>query len=434
VTQKKATWRVRTRAAVKQDARALLSEPSRAVLAAVEEDETTDTDTDKIGELWLYGVVGGWWSGFNAESVADALRSMDVDQLYVRLHSPGGLASDGIAIGNLLRNHKATVTVVVDGLAASAASVIAVAGDEVVMCPGSQMMLHDASTFGWGNAADLRRIADWIDGQSQNYAGVYQYRAGGTVDHWREVMLANDGDGTWYTAEEAVAAGLADSVGTRTAVGSPPTAPDDEDLDDDETWARATHDLEVLDRHVPPAARAAWRREHPKPPTASADGSITTQEGSPAVAFSDEQVTNMRQKLGVAEDADEATILAALDEALSEQVEPSVSVPEGHVVVPEARLSDLEAAAQRGVDAATKLQTREREEFLDANRTKFAPTNRAAWAREYDRDPEGTRKHFAEAPEIVPTASIGHDGDPVGTTQASEDAEYYSLYPEEKAV
>ncbi|NHA02027.1 hypothetical protein G5V59_26925 [Nocardioides sp. W3-2-3] len=78
------------------------------------------------------------------------------------MHSPGGRASDGVAISNLLRNHRAKIVVVVDGLAASAASVIAIAGDEIVMCPGSQMMLHDASIGTWGNAAQAaarRRLA-----------------------------------------------------------------------------------------------------------------------------------------------------------------------------------------------------------------------------------------------------------------------------------
>lgn len=366
--------------------------------------------------VYLYGVVGSYWDGLSAGEIVRQIKDLDVEQLDLHIHSPGGSAFDGIAIFNAFRNHPAKVVVTVDGIAASAASVIAMAGDEIIMSPGSQMMIHDAWLLTIGNAAELREDADWLDKQSQNIAGIYAHRAGGKADDWRASMLAE----TWYTAEEAVAAGLADKVS-----GSD-QEPDSQNLID---WNLSM--FTYAGREAAPAP-AASTRTAPKPPTASADGSITTQEGSPAVAFSDEQVTNMRQKLGVAEDADEATILAALDEALSEQVEPAASVPEGHVVVPEARLSDLEAAAQRGVDAAQKLHDREREEFLNANRTKFAPANRAAWAKEYDRDPENTRKHFESAPEIVPTASIGHDGDPVGTTQASEDAEYYALYPEEK--
>lgn len=366
------------------------------------------------GELWLYGVVGGWWRGFDAEGVADALRGMDVDALTVRIHSPGGDAADGIAIGNLLRNHRAKVTVVVDGLAASAASVIAVAGDDIVMCPGSQMMLHDASTYAYGNAAKIREAADWIDGQSQNYAGVYAYKAGGTPDSWRTVMLANNGSGTWYTAEQAVAANLATEVGTRVAIGSPPVDNDDE-LDDDEIFARALHDLELFEQCVHPAAAAAWSGRTPKPPTASAGGSITTQGTETAVTFTDQQLTTMRDKLGLPETADEAAILAAVeavvDESLEERPANAGVVPEGHVVVPEVRLQDLEQAAQQGVHAAKKLHDQDREAFLDANKSKFPATSRAKWGERFDKDPAGTRELLAAAADLVPSVELGHEID-----------------------
>lgn len=131
--------------------------------------------------------------------------------------------------------------------------------------------------------------------------------------------------------------------------------------------------------------------------------------------FNDEQIASLREQVGFPEDADAATITAAVAEALTEHADPALAtndaVPSGHVVVPEARLSDLEAAARQGVEAAQKLNAKERDEFLDANRSKFAPANRAAWANEYDRDPAGTRKHFEAAPVIVPVDSIGHDAD-----------------------
>lgn len=418
--------RLRTAAALKADAQLLAGDRSRVAQAATEDDEPT-TETGSVGELWLYGVVGGWWRGFDAESVSNALRQLDVDVLYVRIHSPGGHAADGVAIGNLLRNHRAKVVSVIDGLAASAASVIAIAGDEVVMCPGSQMMLHDASVMTYGNEAQLRRDAEWIGKQSDNYAGVYAYKAGGTPEQWRQVMLANDGEGTWYTADEAVTAKLADSVGTRPAAGSPPVAPEDEfDEGDDEMLARVEHDLGLLEHAVHPAARAAWQGERrsttPKPPSASAVGSPNTEGGS-AVAFSDEQVTTMRQKLGIAEDADEATILAALDEALEERTDPPVAtsptIPEGHVVIPAAKLADLEAGAALATTTAKSLQDKERDTFLDGVRSKYLPTSRAGWEAEYDRDPAGVRAHFDTAPVLIPTTELGL-GDQPEVTEADE--------------
>jgi ATP-dependent protease ClpP protease subunit len=420
--------RVRTVAALKADARLLSGAQSRVARAEAGDDDAPGDESKTVGELWLYGVVGGWWRGFDAESVSRALRAMgDVDVLHVRIHSPGGRADDGVAIANLLRNFNAHVVTIVDGTAASAASVIAVAGDEVVMCPGAQLMLHDASTgmYLWGDAeylrsqvVELQRVVDWIDGQSQNYAGVYAYKAGGTAEEWRKVMTANGLLGRWYTGEEAVAAKLADRVGTITAAGSPPVAPEDEfDEEDDDLLARVEHDLQLLEQHVHPAARAAWQGQPPKsatapapkPPTASADGSITTEGGS-AVAFSDEQLTTMRTKLGLAEDADEATILAALDEALDERSEPTseATIPEGHVVIPKAQLDDLTAGAQLAVKTAKALQDRECKALLDDNRAKFLPTTRAAWEEEFARNPQAVRDHFAKAPDIIPTSELGH--------------------------
>jgi ATP-dependent protease ClpP protease subunit len=200
-----------------------------AVLSAVPEPDAAGKTS---AELWLYGVVGGYWFGFSDKTVADQLRGLSVDHITVRLNSPGGDSIQGIAIGNLLRNHKATVTVVVDGLAASAASIIAIAGDEVVMSPGSQMMIHDPWFFTMGNAKELRQDADFLDKQGANMAGVYALEAGGTAETWRAVMTAEP-DGTWYTADEAVAAKLADRVGTVVAVGAAPEPPP-VDLEDDE--------------------------------------------------------------------------------------------------------------------------------------------------------------------------------------------------------
>ncbi|WP_067428334.1 head maturation protease, ClpP-related [Nocardioides jensenii] len=378
------------------------------------------------GELWLYGVVGGWWYGFDAESVSHELRGLDVDEITVRVHSPGGNAIDGIAIGNLLRNHRARITVVVDGMAASAASVLALGGDEIVMSPGSQFMIHDASVMTYGNAAQLRADADWIDKQSQNYAAVYASRAGGTAEQWREAMTADNGEGTWYTAEESVSAGLADRIGTVTAAGSPPVAPVDQLDDEDEMAALAAWDLDVL---VHPAARAAWQT--PKPPIASASGKTETEGGS-AVALTTEQIT-MRQKLGIAEDADEATVVAALTEALAERAEPTAetTVPEGHVVIPAAKLADLEAGAKLATTTAKALHDQERKTFLDSVKGKYLPTSREGWEAEYDRDSEGVKAHFEKAAVLIPTSEIGHDA-PVDEAKSEDDAIYALVFGDDE--
>jgi ATP-dependent protease ClpP protease subunit len=162
--------------------------------------------TDESAEIYVYDEIGGW--GVQAGQFAAALRDLDVSSLKVRINSPGGDYFDGVAIYNLLKEYKATVSVVVDGLAASAASIVAMAGDTVAMGKGSQMMIHDAMIATIGNAADLREMADQLDVTSQDIAQLYADRAGGTVTEWRDQMRAE----TWYSAEDAVAAGLADEV------------------------------------------------------------------------------------------------------------------------------------------------------------------------------------------------------------------------------
>lgn len=406
---------VRTLPEVKAHALALDGSRSRVALAAVDDTRPEVDPNVTVGELWLYGLVGGWWRGFDAESVANALRGMDVDLLYVRIHSPGGDSADGIAIGNLLRNHRAKVVTVVDGYACSAASVIAVAGDEVVMCPGAQLMLHDVMTYGAGNAKTLRLAAEYAEALSQNYASVYQYRAGGTVAQWRSVMLVNDEYGTWYTAEEAVAASLADSVGTVVAIGSPPVAPEDE-LDDADCWARAAHDLNLLDMYVPAAARAAWQSgERPKPPDRKSADRPTQPKGAAVVDLNDTQIASLREQVGFPADADADTIVKAVAEALTERAEAKVTteIPEGMELVSKTVFEDVTAKAERGAEAAEELLTMRCTAVLDKYKDRFpaTPEARAKWEADFRRDPAATETYLAATKPLLPTTEAGHGGD-----------------------
>lgn len=163
----------------------------------------------KGAELLVYGIVGGfWWDDTSAWEVANQLQGLDVDKITVRINSPGGYVDDGMAIGNVLRDHKAKVHVKVDGHAASAASVIAMAGDHITMGMGAELMIHDAWTVMPGNAEELRAEADNLDRTSGALARIYAARAGGTAAEWRELMQAE----SWFDGPEAVAAGLADEA------------------------------------------------------------------------------------------------------------------------------------------------------------------------------------------------------------------------------
>lgn len=175
--------------------------------------EAPPTDTQNgVAILRLYDVIDSWggvW-GISAKEFASALDDLGDDVTEIRLHinSPGGEVFEGVAILNALRNHKARVVAVVDGLAASAASFVAMGADEVVMGRNSELMIHDAWGIGLGNAEDMRDLADRLDHLSNNVASIYAEKAGGTTADWRAHMLAE----TWYSAEEAVAAGLADRI------------------------------------------------------------------------------------------------------------------------------------------------------------------------------------------------------------------------------
>lgn len=411
---------------------AALGDSSGAVLHAATE---ADAEGVTSAELWLYGVVGSYWWGFSDKTVADQLRGLNVDTITVRINSPGGDSIQGIAIGNLLRNHKAEVTVVVDGLAASAASIIAVAGDRVVMSPGSQMMIHDPWFFTMGNAKELRQDADFLDKQGANMAGVYAHEAGGTPESWRTAMTA-DPDGTWYSADEAVTAKLADEVGTIVAVSAAPEPPPVDLEDDTEASARAAFDLEVL---ITPAARAAWGSYcsaaaglGPKTPESTpAPGPATpTQEGGAAVAeISDEQLTIMRQQLGVAADADLATCLAAMKEALDEQAEDTGSpapaaitppaapsglpdLPAGVVVIDASVLEGLQAGAKTAAELAERDRVSTRDAAITAafRAGKITANSKAEWVKSWDANPAQAQALLDVMPAgMIPVDEVGHD-------------------------
>lgn len=166
------------------------------------------TNAAGVSRINIYDDIGPW--GVTSEDFATAfntLESSDGD-VHVHINSPGGDVYDGLAIYHTLKHSTANVIVHVDGLAASAASFIAMAGNEVIMGRNSRMMIHDASTIVYGNAADMRETADWLDEESDNIADIYAQRAGGDVGDWRATMIGEK----WYSASEAIDAGLADTV------------------------------------------------------------------------------------------------------------------------------------------------------------------------------------------------------------------------------
>ncbi len=176
----------------------------------------------KSAEVFIYEEIGMW--GVSAKDFVAELRGLKADQIELHINSPGGAVFDGVAIYNSLINHPARIVSIVDGIAASAASFIAMAGEEIEIEKTGRMMIHDASGIAMGDARDLRELADLLDGLSNTIAEIYADRAGGTVQEWRDRMLAT----TWYTADEAVEVGLANRV-----AGDIPPDPQDKILTND---------------------------------------------------------------------------------------------------------------------------------------------------------------------------------------------------------
>jgi ATP-dependent protease ClpP protease subunit len=157
-------------------------------------------------EVFIYDFIDDF--GVNANDFVRDLRAITAKNIDLHINSGGGFVFDAIAIYSALKNHPATVDVSIDGVAASAASFIAMAGDSIAIEKPAKVMIHDAGGLVIGNAADMREMADLLDELSDTIAGIYADRAKGTVASWREAMRAE----TWYGAAEAVKAGLADKV------------------------------------------------------------------------------------------------------------------------------------------------------------------------------------------------------------------------------
>ena len=155
---------------------------------------------DQIGEDWFGG------SGISAKAFSDALQSVGPGPLVVEINSPGGNVWDGLTIYNMLRGRQAPVTTRVVGIAASIASIIALAGDTIEMAEASLFMIHDPSGMVAGTSEDMRKMANALDQHAEILAGIYVKRTGKTSAQIRAAMSAE----TWFTAQEAIQFGLAD--------------------------------------------------------------------------------------------------------------------------------------------------------------------------------------------------------------------------------
>lgn len=162
-------------------------------------------------DVLIYDYIG--WGGVTAVDFAKELKTITAKTINVRINTPGGDVFDGLAIFNSLKDHGAQIQVKVDGIAASIGSIIAMAGHTITMGESAFLMIHNPWALVIGNAADMRDMALTLDKIGGSLAGIYASRATITTEQAQSWMDAE----TWFTAEEAKAAGLADAVQGREA-------------------------------------------------------------------------------------------------------------------------------------------------------------------------------------------------------------------------
>src|SRR6266542_3936752 len=391
-------------------------------------------------DVYLYDVVGGWW-GLSADDFVRDVAGLDVDHIVLHLNTPGGEVSEGVAIANMLRQHRADVRVMVDGMAASSGSVIAMAGDEVVMGLGSQMMVHNPRTWAVGDVDELQKAE------------------------------------TWYSAEEAVKAGLADRVATDedkgTATGRKVTPGRKAGLWDMWDTLRSQDRLDLSpfvyqgrenapaptlagrkagrssappDAALAAAAQAAQRIRGEATKTTTADPTVV--DPNPKEASVD--AAKIREALGLASDAPDTEVTAALAAAGLGQagppanppgdqnapappvVKPNGAVPAGMRLVSDSAWEQMQNTIKRLEAREARREREERDQVVaQAVRDgKFTPAQRDHFAKLWDADPEGTRTLIASLQKntALAVAELGHGGD-VTSDEAAEDAMFDNLFP-----
>ncbi len=229
-----------------------------SIKAAAQSGDNTISIFDVIGEDY-------WGDGVSANRIAGALRSMGGSDVTVNINSPGGDMFEGLAIYNLLREYEGNVTIKILGLAASAASVIAMAGDEIQIGRGAFLMIHNAWFIAAGNKNDFREYADYLEPFDKAMADIYAARSGLDVGVVQQLMDSE----SFIGGSDAIDKGMADSLLSADEIAS-----------DDESPAAALRKIDAfLAKGGMPRSE---RRKHLKALSGSKPGATATEEGKPS--------------------------------------------------------------------------------------------------------------------------------------------------------
>lgn len=376
-----------------------------------------------VATIRMYGPIdswGGWW-GISTKDVGQVLDALpaSVEQIVLRINSPGGECFEAVAILNMLRAHKAKVLAVVDGLAASAASVIAAGCDETVMSPGTQMMIHKPSVLTWGNAEDLRKDASVLDSIETSLIDIYTGKAG--AKDWAQLLA----DETWLTASETVALGLADREAVIPDAGEAAT------FGDEDITIVVLPDEEADDAsaHIP---LREWAAAHAiQTPVSSEPEEHQTREN--LVAYEDLQA-GMRERLGLTDAAtSDVTLLGALDIRLAEPPTNTITTPpDGTVLVDSEVFTTLQSDAAAGREAREEQISDRRDGVIRSALAdgRIAAASKDKWRALLDTDEDGTTALLDTLPKntAVPVDEVGHSDD----VMSAEESAYKGLFGDSK--
>lgn len=382
---------------------------------------------EQVGELYVYDEIGpGFCGGLSAQ---DVIRSLDemrgAGRVEVYINSPGGDSFEGMAIYNALKRLQCSKTVHIDGVAASIASIIAMAGDRIVTAPNAMWMIHEPWACQQGTAEELRKKADLLDQVRGTMADTYAARTGLKRDDVLAMMAAE----TWMTAAEAKAKGFTDEIEGEAAEPEAPADP------------TAIPLVAAMYRHAPNAQRIAALLSIP--PKAAKSGE-------------EQEMKTILSALGLAETATEAEALEKLKartaeaetaKANAKQIEAELLALTGKATVSEAMgvLAANKQAAAQLEQAIARVQALEAEK-RDAEVEGIVQALRGAgklssamepWARNLGRKDLATLKAFAaSAPKIIPLGEQARPPRPAAAKKWTEMsyAEKAELWRTDKAL
>lgn len=167
---------------------------------------------DEYLELMLYGTVGDEYSQADALSISRVLAEHRHLPVVMRINSMGGLAYDGLAIYNAITQHPAKTTAIIESVAFSAASIAAIGADEVAMYSNATYGIHQGLTMAYGHIADMKDAIEWLEQFNQAAAVTYSAKTGKTIGEIEQAMLGEHGNGTKFTAAEALSWGFVDRI------------------------------------------------------------------------------------------------------------------------------------------------------------------------------------------------------------------------------